>query len=184
MRIIAGTAKGRRLRAPRGRGTRPTTDRVRAAIFSILDARGADLSRVLDIYAGTGSLGLETLSRGAGWCDFVEQDGATCSVIRENLRLTGLAERGKVHCLQARKVTERLSGPYTLVLMDPPFDDPEAIEVLMSVAQSQLVQQNTVIVFEHSPRQQMPERCGPFVIADRRSYGDSKLAIYEHQEER
>src|SRR3989304_5000235 len=100
MRIIAGSAKGRRLRGPPGASTRPTSDLE------------ADLSRVLDLYAGTGALGIEALSRGAEWCDFVERDRASCEVIRENLAHTGLAEKAKVLCWPVEKAEGRLSGPY------------------------------------------------------------------------
>lgn len=91
MRVIGGSAKGRPLKAPRGPGTRPTSDLVRGAIFDMLRSMGADLSRVLDLYAGTGALGIEALSRGAEWCDFVERGQRSCQVIRENLAHTGLA---------------------------------------------------------------------------------------------
>ena len=99
--MIAGSAKGRRLKGAPRKGdrslARPSSDMVREALFSALDALGADLSRVLDLYAGTGALGIEALSRGAAWCDFVERDRAMAGVIRENLRLTSFEGRSRVY---------------------------------------------------------------------------------------
>src|SRR6266571_286389 len=127
MRVISGSARGRRLKGPRGRGaiTRPSSGLVRGAIFSALASLGADLSRTLDLYAGSGALGIEALSRGAETCDFVDRDPAACAVIRENLRITGFHGRARVHCLSAVTALQRLPGPYTLVLADPPYNDAE-----------------------------------------------------------
>src|SRR3989304_52314 len=94
MRVVAGRAKGPRLAGPPSRATRPTSDLVRGAIFSALDSLGADLSRTLDLYAGSGALGVEALSRGAQRCDFVERDARACASIRPNLSRTGPARRG------------------------------------------------------------------------------------------
>src|SRR5688572_1974291 len=107
MRVIAGSAKGRPLKAPDLPGLRPTSDLVRGAIFDIIGPYFDANDRVLDLYAGTGALGIEALSRGAGWADFVEQNRRTCAAIRDNLAATGLADRGRVHC---RPVQQALSG--------------------------------------------------------------------------
>src|SRR3972149_32442 len=100
---------------------------MRGAIFSSLDSLEADMARVLDLYAGTGALGIEALSRGAAWCDFVECDRSACELIRENLRLTGFEDRARVYRLTAERALEDLEGPYTLVLADPPYDDSAAL---------------------------------------------------------
>jgi len=128
MRVIAGEAKGLRLKRPAARHLRPTSDLVRGAIFDILASLGADCTRVLDLYAGSGALGIEALSRGAHWCDFVEQDRAACAIIRENLALAGFQERTRVHCMSVEKALDRLDGPYDLVLMDPPYEEGGARE--------------------------------------------------------
>ena len=95
MRVIAGSARGRKLLAVPGTGTRPITDRAKEALFGILAGRVRD-ARVLDLFAGTGSVGIEALSRGAAWCDFVELDGAAVRTIRANLERTGLAPMARV----------------------------------------------------------------------------------------
>src|SRR5919204_6282575 len=96
MRVITGSAKGHKLKAPKGLSTRPMLDRVKEALFSVLEGYGPIRGRVLDLYAGTGSLGIECLSRGASWADFVEQRGHVCRIIAENLEHTRLDDRARV----------------------------------------------------------------------------------------
>ena len=122
IRIIAGEAGGRLLKGLTRPGTRPTSDRVREALFAILESHEADLTHVLDLYSGTGAIGIEALSRGAQHCDFVEADARACDVIRENLRATGYAARASVHCAPVARALGRLAGPYTLVVADPPYE--------------------------------------------------------------
>lgn len=182
MRVIAGRAKGHRLKGPRDRSgrTRPSSDLVRGAIFSALASLGADLERVLDLYAGSGALGIEALSRGARWCDFVERDPRTCAVIKENLRSTGFQGQGKVHCMAVERAAERLQGPYTLVLADPPYADASALAALEAVAGSPLVEPGrTVLVLEHSAREEAPPRLGPLALVSQRRHGDSAVSIYQ-----
>ena len=177
MRVTGGTARGRRLKAPAA-GVRPTSDKVRAAIFNALEAHGVDDSRVLDLYAGSGALGIEALSRGAGWCDFVERAAAGASLVRENLALTGLGEQGRVHRFGAEHAPERLAGPYSLILADPPYDDAAALGALERVALSELAGPGTTMVWEHSSRREAPEALGPLRLSWSRRYGDTQVSIY------
>jgi 16S rRNA (guanine966-N2)-methyltransferase len=132
MRVVAGTAGGRRLVAPRGRSTRPTSDRVREAVFNSLVSLGAvEDARVLDLFAGTGALGIEALSRGAARATFVERDERTVATIWANLVRTGLQDRAAVAVSDAigwlsRRAAE---GPIDVALVDPPytFDDWETL---------------------------------------------------------
>jgi len=103
MRVIAGKAKGHQLRVAKGTVTRPATDLVRGAIFSILESMTNDWSQVLDLYAGSGALGIEALSRGAGWVDFVEREPRCCDIIRQNLEKTRLAAQAHVYCCGVTK---------------------------------------------------------------------------------
>ena len=103
MRIIAGQAKGRRLKSPPGLSTRPTTDMVRGAIFSILTSLAQGWGNVLDLYAGTGALGIEALSQGAEHADFVEQNSRCCAIIRENLQIAELSGNARVYCSTVSK---------------------------------------------------------------------------------
>lgn len=191
MRVIGGSARGRTLAGPpappkhahrreappRG-GTRPTSDLIRGVIFNMLDAMGADYARVLDLYAGTGALGIEALSRGEGEADFVEQDGAAARVIHENLRRTGFAGRARVHRFAAEQAAARLSGPYTLVLADPPYYDVGALETVRALASSALVGEGTVFVLEHHRRVPPPESLGPLRLYRSRRHGETVVSIY------
>ena len=178
MRVIAGEAKGLRLKRPAGRHLRPTSDLVRGAMFDVLASLGADLSCVLDLYAGSGALGVEALSRGGGWCDFVEQDRAACATIRGNLALAGFQGRARVHCLAVARALDRLEGPYSLVLMDPPYADESAATVLDRLVTSSLVGPGSTLVLEHSWRRLPADRWGPFALVSRKRHGDTGISIY------
>lgn len=181
LRVIAGTAKGRRLAAPRDSSIRPSSERVRGAIFSILESAGADMSQVLDLYAGTGAFGIEALSRGAGWVDFVEQDPKHISVIHANLRSTGLQERSKVYGMSAQESLGKLKNGYGVVFMDPPYADTEVGQVLNALTESGLVSEGTIIVVEHSKWMAFGESYGRFDLAKTRRYGDTILSIYQQE---
>lgn len=178
MRVIAGEAKGLRLKRPAVRHLRPTSDLVRGAIFDMLASLGADFTRVLDLYAGSGALGIEALSRGAQWCDFVEQDRTASATIRENLALAGFQERGRVHCLPVERVLGRLEGLYDLVLMDPPYEGEGAMQVLAQLSASPLVGPGSTLVLEHPWRRLPADECGHFALVSRKRHGDTGISIY------
>jgi 16S rRNA (guanine(966)-N(2))-methyltransferase RsmD len=184
MRVIAGSARGRNLKSPphprtSGRpGIRPTSDMVRGAIFDMLDALGADYARVLDLYAGSGALGIEALSRGEGAADFVDNDSAAIATIEANLDVTGFRPRGRVVRAAVENATSRLHGPYTLVLADPSYYDDAAWPVLESLAASPLVDDDTVFVVEHHRRSTAPETLGPLPQYRERRHGDTVVTIY------
>jgi 16S rRNA (guanine966-N2)-methyltransferase len=183
VRVIAGSARGRQLKGPPGRrqapGVRPSSDLVRGALFDSLHALGADFSRALDLYAGTGALGIEALSRGAGACHFVEKDRTMAEVIRENLAATGFGDAAEVIVSPAERAIERLSGPYTLVLADPPYADATAPGVLARLAGSGAVDPGCgTIAFEHGTREEPPAAIGAFALARSLRHGDSTVSIY------
>jgi len=180
VRVTGGTARGRRLKSPPA-GVRPTADAVREAIFNVLETQGAELSRVLDLYAGSGALGIEALSRGAGWCDLVERSPANAALIRENLKLAGVQERAHVHQIPAERASERLEGPYSLLLADPPYDDDAALAAIERIAQSRLVGPGATLVLEHSRRRQAPEELGALKLVWSRRYGDTQVSIYREE---
>jgi 16S rRNA (guanine966-N2)-methyltransferase len=188
VRVIGGTARGRALRAPpkpraSGRpGVRPTSDLIRGVIFDMLDALGADYTRVLDLYAGTGALGIEALSRGDGRAEFVENDAAAIAVLRENLASTRLGDRATVHRLDVGRVTASLGGVFTLVLADPPYYDVDAFAVAGDVAASPLVDDASVVVVEHHRRQARPEALGSIPLYRSRRHGDTVVSIYAREE--
>src|SRR5688500_13537138 len=122
MRVIAGSARGRKLKTPKGDAVRPTSDKVRGAIFSILLARRPlEGATVLDLFAGTGALGIEALSRGAKTAVFVEKDSRTAALIEENLAATGFTERGRVIRVDAERFPLGDLPPFDFVFADPPY---------------------------------------------------------------
>ena len=179
IRIVGGAAGGQRLKGAPRTGMRPTTGRVREAIFDMLEARDADYSAVLDLYSGTGALGIEALSRSEdGTCDFVEADNKTCEVIRRNLTSTMLLDRARVFPLQVAKALPRLKGPYTLVVADPPYEYDRAQADVAAVVERGLLADSGILVVEHSKRRDWPaELAGRAQIAHKR-YGDSCVTLY------
>jgi 16S rRNA (guanine966-N2)-methyltransferase len=175
VRIIAGTHRGRRFAAPRGEHTRPTGDRVREALFSILGP--LDGAAVLDLFAGSGGLGLEALSRGARRCTFVDRDRSACRVIRDNLALLGLAgatvlQRDALHALREEAAAGRR---YDLVLLDPPYGEWAALEPALAVALSAVLADDAVVVVETEARAE------PVLPLDRvtsRRYGSARLTVF------
>ena len=178
LRVIGGTLGGRKLTGPPRSGVRPTADRVREALFEILGARGAPMTRVLDLYSGTGALGIEALSRGAEHCDFVEADSKACEVIRQNLARTALMDRTRVWPLPVAKALSRLQGPYDLVVADPPYEYDRAEKELTEVLETGLLAPGGTLVVEHSQRKLWPEELAGHHQLTSRRYGDSRITFY------
>jgi 16S rRNA (guanine(966)-N(2))-methyltransferase RsmD len=148
-------------------------------IFSILESMHADWSLVLDIYAGTGSLGLEALSRGAGWVDFIEQDPKCCATINENLSNAGFSERAGVYCMAAMKAISLLKKRYGIVVMGPPYRDKAFLQVVEQLSTSSLVGKGSTIVAEHSYHLPLESRYGDFNLIKERRHGDTCISIYQ-----
>ena len=186
MRVIAGSAKGHTLTAPRGLAIRPTTDKVKGAIFSMLDSlRWAELGeeapyfpRVLDLYAGTGALGIEALSRGSAHCDFVENNARARAAITENLRRTRLAAQANLHALRAEAALSTFPGPYDLILADPPYADPGLLDLLDKLSASGIVYAQTLLVIEHARSVELPTNPGHLHQARTRYHGTSAITLY------
>lgn len=179
MRVIAGSMKGHRLKVPPSSRTRPMSQRIREALFSVLMSLGVQPRRVLDLYAGSGGIGIEALSRGAEWCDFVEQNAAACAVIRDNLRSTRFEDRAAVHQTTVEAFLNRPLDPYDFIIMDPPYADPRIVETLGAVARSRAVEDGTIVAVGHSPRIDLPDELGPLRRLRLRCHGDSCFSVYE-----
>jgi 16S rRNA (guanine966-N2)-methyltransferase len=180
MRVIAGRLGGRRLKAPRGRLTRPTSERVREALFAMLaDIEGA---RVLDLFAGTGALGIEALSRGAEHAVFVERDASAARVLRENLEALELvpeaAEVRRGDALAALESARRAKETYDLVFIDPPYDQARDWGAELSAALPWVLAPGARMVVESDRR--APLRLGAQLQRQRR-YGDTSITIHCHQ---
>ena len=182
MRVTGGVARGVPLQSPRSPGVRPTTDLVRTALFNVLAGYGLEEARVADLYAGTGSLGIEALSRGAAHADFVEADRRQVNVIRANLATTKLAERADVLTADVWQALGSLRGPYDFVLMDPPYTEPFPEDVVTRIGELGMLATDGIAIAGHASRVAAPERCGSLVRWQDRRYGDSSLAFYSGEQ--
>ena len=167
------------MRAPKRRATRPATDLVRGAIFSILEITAQDWSRVLDLFSGSGALGIEALSRGAGWVDFVEKAPKCCAIIKENLKRTGFTAQAKVYCCSVSKALARLNGEYDIVFLDAPYSDPSLLGTLRDLFSSHLIGTGSTVAVQHSSRQPLPPELEQLHLVRDRHYGDTCLSIYK-----
>lgn len=179
MRVISGTARGRRLKGPPSHATRPMADKIKGALFNMLLSLGVEPERVLDLYAGTGNIGIEALSRGATSADFVDQGREQCAVIRQNLATTGFASAGKVHQVPVLSYIQSQAKPYDFVILDPPYAAPDIIDTLEALSASSLVQSGTIVVLGHWPRLELPDTIGRLECIRHRCHGDSCFSIYD-----
>ena len=182
LRVIAGKAKGHQLKVPKGAIVRPATDLVRGAIFSILESTTCDWAQVLDLFSGSGALGIEALSRGAGWVDLVDRERRCCDIIRQNLEKTRLGAQAHVYCCSVAKALSFLDKEYSIVLMDPPYSDTSIGRLVERLATSKLVGMDTVVVVTHSPRLSLDSTYGTLNLIKEHRHGDSCIAIYRKEE--
>ena len=181
MRVVGGSAKGHRLYAPRGTDTRPTSDKVRESIFNIVRDSILDAS-VLDLFAGTGALGIEALSRGAERAVFVERRSAACDVIRRNLAHTKFNDAGRVVCASAERTLSELDGAFSLILLDPPYAYPTIHDIMHMIGDARVIEDGSIVVLEHSPRFAVVERYARLVLSRQKVYGDTAVSIFAVRE--
>lgn len=174
MRVITGAARGRRLKTPENYDIRPTTDNVKEAVFNIIqfDIEGR---RVLDLFAGTGQLGIECLSRGAESAVFIDKDRAAAQIIRDNLKTCGL----KATVLQEDAVSFlRHCGQFDLIFVDPPYDSELYDSVLESINLVDILSDGGIIICEARRERQLPEMTAPYRKRREYIYGKVKICIY------
>ena len=181
MRVIAGTHRGRHLRGPQGPALRPTSDRVREALFSILGNR-LPHSRFLDLYAGTGAVGIEALSRGAMHVTCVESNVEALRLLRRNVSECGMAHQMTIHGQTVKQFLGRPDhwrGPYDIVFADPPYAIVKELESLFGdVAIHHLFADDSWLVIEHAERTALPTRLGRNAFLRRYDYGDTALSVF------
>jgi 16S rRNA (guanine966-N2)-methyltransferase len=174
VRIVAGSRKGSRIFAPRGMDTRPTSDRVREAAFNLIGpVEGAS---VLDLYAGSGAMGLEALSRGAARAVFVESDREACRAIERNLAKLGLTG-GWVACQDVFRFLASERSRYDLVLVDPPYEMVESLQMRLAPYLTAVLADEGLLVFETAAR---TEPVFPLRVRTSRRYGSARLTLFEH----
>jgi 16S rRNA (guanine966-N2)-methyltransferase len=194
MRVISGVARGRHLRA--AGETRPTADLIKGAIFSMLEAlaykRGFEPDedegdfaaarawpRVLDLFAGSGGLGIEALSRGARWAEFVEQDREAARVITSNLRATGLDEHARVHQSPVSVALRNVRMPVDLVFADPPYEaSADLEEAVRGLGRPELLLPTSVVVLEQAWTTEPPGVVGELPLISTRRHGRTRISLY------
>ena len=179
MRVITGSARGRRLKELEGMETRPTTDRVKEAMFSILqfDLEGR---RVLDLFAGTGQLGIECLSRGAAQAVFVDRRADAVKLIRENLKVTELTDRARVVAGEAMAFLEGREK-FDLVFLDPPYQTQLLEQTLELVSKIDILSEHGIMICESPAERELPPLAPPYEKGREYRYGRIKLTVYRRQ---
>jgi len=180
VRIVAGTLGGRRLAAPPGRATRPTSDKVREAIFAVLGPPPAD-SHVLDLFAGSGAMAIEALSRGCQAATLLDTAKGALATIRANVRALGVAERTTVLACDALAFlrASHRGPPWTWVFLDPPYSSHLGTEALARLgAEAVQLTHDAVVIVEHDRRHDPPITAGNLVRTDQRRYGDTVVSFY------
>ena len=177
MRVIAGTAGGIRLLTPEGTQTRPTIERVKEAIFSSVHFRLPGM-RVLDLFAGTGQMGIEALSRGAVWADFVDCRSDACVLVRKNLERTGLADRAAVHCMDYAQFLRQSRKPYDLILLDPPYAENFLENALKTISEIDILANDGIIITERSADRPLEGDFPGLTLQKDRRYGTVHIRTF------
>ena len=178
MRVSGGTAKGAQLKMLQGHLIRPTTNLVRQAIFSILENTDTNWHRVLDLYAGSGALGIEALSRSAEWVDFVDHKKKCCDIIKHNIKKAGGLDKAHVYCCSVSKAITFLSANYDIIFMDPPYSEPSMNDLVARLANTKLVGEKLTLVVCHANRFPLNTEYDRLHLVKERHYGDTFVSIY------
>ena len=179
MRVITGTARGRRLKELEGMETRPTTDRVKEGLFSALqfDIEGR---RVLDLFAGTGQLGIEALSRGAAHCDFIEHNGTAYNVVSKNVQTARVQDRASLHRVEARDFLAKAAAKkYSLIFLDPPYGGTILENALSGIERFDILSANGIIICESAVEDRFAHG---FEVVRERRYGATMITVLRRQD--
>ena len=175
MRVISGTARGRKLFSPEGMDTRPTSDRVKEAIFNIISPE-IRAARVLDLFAGSGALGIEALSRGAESAVFVENNKTAQEVLTKNIEITRFDDKSKVFCLSYDAYLESASEKFDIVFLDPPYKSGYYKKALELLKDFNLLSEGGIVIAEYEYGQTLPSVLGYELLKDRK-YGKTSVAV-------
>ncbi len=181
LRVISGSAKGHGLKTIKGDATRPTSDKVKGALYNIIAAY-VHGSAVLDMFAGTGSLGIEALSRGAASAVFFDRSLQCCKIIKENLEHTRLTDKALVYNVDFAAGINKMfkdGHKFDIIIMDPPYNKNFIQEALKLLANNDIIVDDGIIIAEHSVMDELPDNCGRLKVIDTRKYGDTMITIYK-----
>lgn len=184
MRIVAGELKGAVLKTPKGYRTRPTSALVKKALFSMLENLKVMDSEFLDLYAGSGALGLEALSRGARGVDFVEQNERATALIKKNLANLGYSEKARVYKAPVKKAISFLDKKYDIIFLDPPYDSRDLASALEALGQAKIAAVGAILAMPHSSRTELESSYGAFHLLRQRRHGDTTISIFIKEEEK
>lgn len=182
MRVITGTARGRRLGALKGEATRPTTDKVKEAVFSAIQFN-IEGAHVLDLFAGTGQLGIEALSRGAAHAVFLDSRREAAQLVRDNLALTGLSERAQVLCGDALGYLASAGQSFDLIFLDPPYESSLLAQALERITARSLLAPGGLIVAESDMDKVLPVPAEPYRVYREYRYGRIKVTLWQREGE-
>ena len=177
MRVISGTARGRKLKELQGMETRPTTDKVKESLFNIIQFE-IEGRRVLDLFGGTGQLGVEALSRGAERCTFVDQRREAVSLIRENLKLCGLSERSRVVQGEALSFLASCGEKFDVILLDPPYEGELLSRAVEAITRFDILSEHGIMVCESAADRLLPQVAPPYEQGREYRYGKIKLTVF------
>ena len=180
MRVIAGEAKGRRLKTTRVQDIRPTSDKVKEALFSILTGR-IQGARMLELFAGTGAIGIEALSRGAAQVDFVESDPAAVKVLEENVAACGFSHRAGIHPMDSFRFMKQARTSYDLLFADPPYHRGLLKKLLPAIGQGDIMKPNSLVIVEHFRKITVPNKISHLVTVRAYHYGDTVLTLFRRE---
>ena len=182
MRVISGKARGLKLNAPKDNNVRPTTDRVKESLFNIINSYIID-SEVLDLFAGTGSLGIECLSRNAKSCVFVDINNTSLDIVKSNIKKAKVEKESTVLKLDFKSAINKLKPKkFDIIFMDPPYYENLFIECLEEISKSNILKQEGIIVVEHDTKELLEDNVGDLIKTKSKKYGNTTLIFYELEE--
>lgn len=183
MRVISGKVRGLKLDTPKNDDVRPTTDRVKESLFNIINSYIMD-SKVLDLFAGTGSLGIECLSRGAKKCVFVDVSKESISIVKSNIKKARVENESVVINADFKDAINRLKGSekFDVIFMDPPYYKDMFVKALESVDNADLLDEDGIIMIEHDTKDSFPETIGRLIQSKSKKYGNTTLTFYKMED--
>ncbi len=184
MRVISGKARGLKLNTPKNEDVRPTTDRVKESLFNIISSYIMD-SKVLDLFAGTGSLGIECLSRGASKCVFVDLSKESLQIVKSNIKKARVEDNSVVINADYKEAVRKLNAQgekFDMIFMDPPYYKDLFVDALTKIAEGKLLADEGIIVVEHDTKENLPENVLNLVQNRSKKYGNTTITFYKLEE--
>lgn len=179
MRVITGSLRGRKLKSPKGDDIRPTTDKVKEAIFDIIYQYVPEDYIAVDVFAGSGSIGIEAISRGASKVFFSDQSRESLALVRDNLNICGITDQAILLNGDFKRNIARVKDCVDVYFLDPPYADGFILPALKSIDQANVISDDGIVVAEHSAKEKLPERISGFTRIKERKYGTIAITIYQ-----